>query len=33
VDEVSAGFLWDDALLRAAEVIVNRSGAERMETA
>ena len=24
VDEVSAGFLWDDELLRAAEVIVNK---------
>jgi molecular chaperone GrpE len=33
VDEVSAGFMWDDNLLRAAEVIVSKSGAEEKETA
>jgi molecular chaperone GrpE len=32
VDEVSAGFVWDDELLRAAEVIVNKVGAEQEET-
>ena len=29
VEEVSAGFLWDDELLRAAEVIVNKAGTEQ----
>ena len=33
VEEVSAGFLWDDELLRAAEVIVNKVGTEEQETA
>ena len=32
VEEVSAGFLWDDELLRAAEVIVSKAGAEQEET-
>jgi molecular chaperone GrpE len=32
VDEVSAGFMWDEELLRAAEVIVNKVGAEQEET-
>ena len=33
VEEVSAGFLWDDEVLRAAEVIVNKAGTEQEETA
>jgi molecular chaperone GrpE len=33
VEEVSAGFQWDDELLRAAEVIVNRVEPEQQETA
>jgi molecular chaperone GrpE len=32
VEEVSAGFMWDEELLRAAEVIVNKIGAEQEET-
>jgi molecular chaperone GrpE len=32
MDEVSAGFMWDEELLRAAEVIVNKVGAEQEET-
>ena len=31
VDEVRAGFLWDDELLRPAEVIVTKAGAEERE--
>ena len=33
VEEVRAGFLWDDELLRAAEVIVNKVGRRTEETA
>jgi molecular chaperone GrpE len=33
VEEVSAGFQWDDELLRAAEVIVNKVEPEQQETA
>lgn len=32
VEEVSAGFLWDDALLRAAEVIVNKAGTDEEDS-
>jgi molecular chaperone GrpE len=31
-EEVSAGFMWDEELLRAAEVIVNKIDAEQKET-
>jgi molecular chaperone GrpE len=33
VEEVTAGFQWDDELLRVAEVIVNKVGPEQEETA
>ncbi len=33
VEEVTAGFQWDDELLRAAEVIVNKVEPEQQETA
>jgi molecular chaperone GrpE len=33
MEEVSAGFQWDDELLRVAEVIVNKVGPEQEETA
>jgi molecular chaperone GrpE len=32
MDEVSAGFMWDEELLRAAEVIVSKACAEQEET-
>ena len=32
VEEVSAGFLWDDELLRAAEVIVNKAGTDEEDS-
>jgi molecular chaperone GrpE len=32
MDEVSAGYMWDEELLRAAEVIVSKAGAEQEET-
>ncbi len=32
MEEVSAGFQWDDELLRAAEVIVNKAGPDQEET-
>ena len=33
VEEVRAGFLWDDELLRTAEVIVSKAGADKEENA
>jgi molecular chaperone GrpE (heat shock protein) len=31
VEEVSAGFLWEEELLRAAEVVVNKAGTDKEE--